>query len=578
MAPEQVRGQTADARSDIFTLGCLLYEMLAGKRAFARDSATEIMAAILRDPAPEVSVSGVEVTPELNRIVSHCLEKNPGERFQSASDLSFHLKSLLTGTTSMKPRGVRPEENARPETPSIVVLPFDDISPGGDNEYFADGLTEEIIADLSGVQSLRVISRTSAMAFKGTRKDLRTIAGELRVGYVLEGSVRKAGNSLRITAQLIDAAGDEHLWADKYTGTLDDVFDMQERVSRSIVQALKVRLSPVEAKQMAKRPIANVAAYDYYLRARSALLSFSTKGVAEAIDLLEAGLKVVGENALFYAGLGYAHMISFMAEAAKEEALNKAVEYGERAMRLDPELAQVHVLMGIIETSRNAVKAVSCLKQALAIDPGNYDAYFWLTKAYWIVGRCSAALATIDRLIELDPLNPMHLGMRSDVNFYDGSVDLAIEDMAPIWTANPGNPLFRFWSAFLLAHADRMEEALSALDPIESVAVPDFWTQVSRVFKHAIQADRAGVLAHLTPDMAAAARLDGMMACYLASMFAMLDDFVQALDFLEHAVNRGFINYPYLNRHDRFLAKMHGDPRFEKLMQRVKREWEEFEA
>jgi serine/threonine-protein kinase len=213
MAPEQVRGQSADARSDIFTLGCLLYEMLAGKRAFARETSAETMAAILKDPAPEVSVSGVEVTPELNRIISHCLEKNPGERFQSASDLSFHLKSLLTGTAPARSDAGKPAAGS--ETPSIAVLPFANLSPDPDQEYFCDGMTEEIIADLSHIQSLRVISRTSAMRMKGSGKDIRTIAAELGVRYVLEGSVRKAGNSLRITAQLIDAATDTHLWADK---------------------------------------------------------------------------------------------------------------------------------------------------------------------------------------------------------------------------------------------------------------------------------------------------------------------------------------------------------------------------
>jgi serine/threonine protein kinase len=170
MAPEQVRGQAADARSDIFTLGCLLYEMLAGKRAFARETSTETMAAILKDPAPEVSVSGVEVTPELNRIIAHCLEKNPGERFQSASDLAFHLKSLLSGHTAARPDSGRLDAAAQQVTPSIAVLPFANLSSDAEQEYFCDGMTEEIITALSKIRGLRVISRNSAMILKGTKK------------------------------------------------------------------------------------------------------------------------------------------------------------------------------------------------------------------------------------------------------------------------------------------------------------------------------------------------------------------------------------------------------------------------
>jgi serine/threonine-protein kinase len=204
--------------------------MLAGKRAFARETAAETMTAILKDPPPEVSVSGVEVTPELNRIIAHCLEKNPGERFQSASDLSFHLKSLLTSAVGARSSAGKLDTGAKPETPSIAVLPFANLSPDPDQEYFCDGMTEEIITALSKIRGLRVISRNSAMTLKGTRKTTREIGELLNVGTVLEGSVRKSGNNLRITAQLIDAATDAHLWAERYAGTLDDVFDIQEKV------------------------------------------------------------------------------------------------------------------------------------------------------------------------------------------------------------------------------------------------------------------------------------------------------------------------------------------------------------
>ena len=190
---------------------------------------------------------------------------------------------------------------------SIVVLPFEDMSPNKDNEYFSDGLTDEIITDLSHLLHLRVISRNSAMMLKGSRKETKSIGKELNVQYVLEGGVRKVGNDLRITAQLIDAMDDTHLWAEKYSGTLDDVFDIQEKVSRSIVDALKLKIGPEEERRITERPIENVKAYEYYLKARYEHWRLTEESLKRAEKFLEEGLDIVGENELLYAALGWVH-------------------------------------------------------------------------------------------------------------------------------------------------------------------------------------------------------------------------------------------------------------------------------
>jgi serine/threonine protein kinase len=572
MSPEQARGEDLDVRTDLYSFGAVLYEMATGRQAFSGNTSAIIFDAILHQAPTSPVKLNADCTPDLDRIINKLLEKDRDLRCQTAREIVVDLQHLRRDLTwGPKSKAVQATERA-----SIVVLPFEDISPTHDNEYFCDGMTEEIIADLSHVRALRVISRTSAMRLKGTDKSLQAIAGELKVHYALEGSVRKAGNSLRITAQLIDAARDEHIWADKYSGSLNDVFDMQERVSRSIVEALKFQLTAAEDRQIARHPIANVAAYDYYLRARGALMTFSIEGVGDALRFLEAGLKVVGDNALLYAGMGYAHIVSFLADRPREDALERAMGYAERALHMDPDAEQALVVMGIAEMSRNAVRAIPHLKHALSIDPGNYDATFWLIRAYWTVGKCAAAMALAERLIEMDPLNPMHIGMRSDVHFYNGRVDLAIDDMSPIWTAHPENPLFRFFWAYLLTYAGRKEEALHALEIVDSTSTPDFWTEVSRMLKCALQPAAEDTTLFFAPNIVDAVQADGNFACYLATIFAMVDDSKRALDCLEQAVDRGFINYPYLS-HDRFLAKLRTEPRFEKLMQRVKREWEEFE-
>ena len=246
------------------------------------------------------------------------------------------------------------------------------------------------------------------MTFKGTRKALRTIAEEVKVRYVLEGSVRRAGNSLRISAQLIDAASDTHLWADKYNGTLDDVFAMQEKVSRAIVEGLKLKLTPAEERQIARRPITNVQAYDAYLRARNVILQLTAgPKLDEARQLLEQSLKLTGDNALIYAGLGYVYWQYSDLGLQQEEALKKAEAYAEQALRLDPETAQAHVVLGLVQSTfyGDQRQAVRHFKQALSIDPNNLDAIFWLLNVYVCVGYSSAAPPLLDKMMEIDPLN-----------------------------------------------------------------------------------------------------------------------------------------------------------------------------
>jgi TolB-like protein len=198
-----------------------------------------------------------------------------------------------------------PSVEVAPERKSIVVLPFDNMSPDPADAYLSDGLTEEIITGLSCCGPLRVISRNSARVLKGTDKDTRTIARELDVQYVLEGSVRKAGSDLRITAQLIDGGTDEHLWSERYSGTLDDVFDMQERLSCSIVDALMIELNPEEDRRLKERPIDNVQAYECFLRARQEIWLFTKDALDRARQHLQNGLEIIGENALLLAGMGY---------------------------------------------------------------------------------------------------------------------------------------------------------------------------------------------------------------------------------------------------------------------------------
>ena len=258
-------------------------------------------------------------------------------------------------------------------SPSIAVLPFGNLSPDPDNEFFADGLTEEVIADLSVIRALRVISRTSAMHFKGTNKDLRAIARELQVRYVLEGSVRRAGTSLRVTAQLIDAENDSHVWAEKYSGSIEDVFAIQEEISRKIANALQLRLTDAEARGIAKRPIDNAAAYDCYMRARHEVYRFTADGLDRAQKLVDAGLSLIGENSLLLAtrGMVSRYYLNFSIRP-EDRYLDEAAAYAARALEQDSQNYAGIFLRGLVASKRGDMEsAIRDLQAAHEQKPGD---------------------------------------------------------------------------------------------------------------------------------------------------------------------------------------------------------------
>ena len=265
MSPEQVRGRKVDHRTDLFALGAILYEMLTGRRAFHAQSPAEAMLAVLQED-PMASATSAQISPELGRIVSHCLEKEAAERFQSARDLGFALTAWESAATpSSAPAISGPSE---PAEASIAVLPFRNMSADVEAEYFSDGITEEIISALSGIGPMRVAARTSSFAFKGKDTDVRQIGRELGVRTVLEGSVRKAGRRLRITAQLIDVASGYHLFSERYDREMEDVFAVQDEIARAIAETLQIRLTGKSDPAGVPPPTKDLVAYDSFLKGR----------------------------------------------------------------------------------------------------------------------------------------------------------------------------------------------------------------------------------------------------------------------------------------------------------------------
>jgi len=497
------------------------------------------------------------------------LQKERALRYQTASELIIDLKKLAVPSILL-PR----------QEKSIAVLPFENLSPDPDQEYFSDGLTEEVISDLSNVRALRVISRSSAMTFKGTKKKVPEIARELDVQYVLEGSVRKAGNSLRITAQLIDAASDAHLWAEKYSGTLDDVFDVQEKVSRSIVAALKLKLTPEESEKIAARPIDNVAAYQCYLKANAEIMKFTESSVNSARVHLQKGLDILGDNALLYSAMAFAYWQYLNIGVGQEEYVAKAEEYAQKALALDPESPQVHFILGMISgwVYGNVRENLRQLKMALAANPNYVDALILLAGLSTMsFGKLAAAIPFVQRVRKIDPLDPWNYWLQGRLLFYDGQYKLAAEQLRQFYQLDPENPIARCFYALTLAYVGQIDEAFSIIDHSAQTAPDSVFTKFGLLLKYGLLKDGERVLGEMTADFQKTCRRDHQWSYMVAVPLALADAREESLDWLENAVNRGFINYPELERNS-YLDNIRGEERFKKLMERVKHEWEHFEV
>jgi TolB-like protein len=474
----------------------------------------------------------------------------------------------------------RPAAQRRPDTAalSIAVLPFTNLSADPENAFFADGLTDEVTGDLSGVRALRVISRTSAMACKGSGKSLQAMAAELGVRYVVEGSVRRTGDRLRITAQLIDADTDTHMWAGKFDGSTEDVFSIQERLARTIVDALALRLSVDEQRRLSDRPIADLRAYECYLRAREEGWRWRKDAIDRAVRLLRNGLEIVGSNARLYAALGLAYLQYREAGIDSGDGpIGEAERCAEQVFAIDPASDAGLQLRGWIHYARGRIRdAIADLDAALLGDPGSADTLLLLANCHLISGRVPLARPLIDRLVAIDPLTPITRCMPAWADALEGKWEAAIAPYARMFSMDPANPMARLFYVWVLAANRRDRDAceLAASMPAENAGtVPG---RLCAAFACALAADLPGVLANTTPEVEAAARGTDVFARFLAHAFALAGDRARSLQWLTVAVDRGFTNYPSLSAHDPFFRDMRGDPAFEAVLTEARRRWEAF--
>ena len=444
MSPEQVEGREVDTRSDIYSLGALLFEMTVGRPPFEADTSLGVALKRRTEDPPDPRSLAPEVPVGLSRIILRCLARDPTFRYQTAGDVAADLDAVGAGRPVSAPR-IRPGLKrswawpvvglgvaaaaalvfvlARPRAPirSIAVLPLQNLSGDPGQDYFADGVTEDIITQLSKIAELKVISRTSVWRYKASTKSVPEIGRELDVGAVLEGSVRRAGDRIRITSQLIDARTDRHIWAETYDRTASDLFGIQTDVAERIARELRVRLSPAEKKRIGRPATVNLEAYGLYVQGRERYYRYTKEDNETAIELFRKAVELDPSYALAYAGLGDAYAMRRLSFGFPADALEAALEMSRKALDLDPELAEGHKALGLVLDARgDSDAALDSYYRAVELNPNYAPVISNIGSIQYARGRYDEALKWLKKAVELQPGVPRFYGMLALPYFYLG--------------------------------------------------------------------------------------------------------------------------------------------------------------
>lgn len=559
MSPEQASGESRiDGRSDLYSLGCVLYEMLAGEAAFTGPTAQAVMAKHFISPIPHVRTTR-DVPEVVDDAVTRALARTPVDRFPTAAEFADALS--LTHRTPANSAKSAPTSNA------IAVIPLANMSADPENEYFSDGMTEEIINALAKVPGIQVASRTSSFAFKGKEVDLRQIGTKLGVGSVLDGSVRKVGNRLRITVQLTNVENGYHLWSETYDRQLEDVFAIQDEISRAIVDALRLRLAGDAAPLVV--PTKSIEAYNLYLKGRFFFNKFTEAGLHKGLELFQLALLQDPGFARAYAGI--ADVWCNLADdwVAPDDAYPRAKAAAERALQRDPELADAMASIGKVLCWHewNFVGAEQQLERAVTLSPNHAEAHYVLASALPLVGRLDDAITAIRRALSLDPLSAGYSEWLARFLLYRKDYEGAIAEAQKTFELDEGSlraPLYIGSANLAMGRAEAALEWYRRAQAKEK-SVRSYDAMIVRALAALGRRDEAeAILARLDDE----SRQQYVRSEILAMGYAAMGEFDRAFACLERAFQARSAGLIYLHL-DPGYEPLRGDARFGELVQRI---------
>jgi adenylate cyclase len=461
MAPEQIFGEAVDARTDLFALGILIFELVTGRRPFGGTLLGEVAAAITREEPPVLTSIRPDLPAGLQRIVSRCLQKRPGDRFQTAGELANEARTLQRTLE----RGAMPvPASAGAGIASIAVLPFDNLSGDAGQDYFADGIVEEIITGLSRIKWLFVISRNSTFIYKGKPIDVKAVGRNLGVRYVLQGSVRRAGDHVRVTGQLIETETAAHVWADRFDGTLGDIFTLQDELTMSVIGGLEPSLRKAEVERVRRKRPDNLDAYDLFLRALPLASTAMPDDADQALQLLNEAVRLEPNYGAVHGLLAWCHEQRYLRGGLHAEARQAALVHAHAAIETGSDdamaLAMGGFVVGILE--RDYETALEAVDRSLALSPSLALAFGFSSIIRAYMGEDSTAIEHARTGIRLSPYDSLvylpYVGLAL-AHFFAGNFVEAASAASRASAANPRFSVPRVLRTAALVRLDRLEEA-----------------------------------------------------------------------------------------------------------------------
>jgi len=551
MSPEQAEGRQVDARSDIFSFGAVLYELVTGRRAFRGESTASTLASILRDEP-----AAADTTAEVQCVIAQCLRKQAADRFQTAAELRAALEQAARCGTE---RG-----------PSLAVLPFANLSPDKDNEYFSDGLAEEILNALTQLPGLRVIARASAFAFRGRENAIAEMGEKLRVSNVLYGSVRRAGNRIRVSAQLINVADESQLWSERYDREMRDVFDIQDEIAQAIVARLKIELGTRSGRRVVKRYTENLEAHSLYLKGNFHLYRLNVEDVAKGREYLEQAVALEPGHGPAWVMLADSYIAgAFSGAVPPPDAWPQARAAAARALDADQDYAEAHAAVGFVRAMSEFQweEGLRGLHTALKLNPGSARAHFWHSAVLESMGRSEEGSVAAYRAVELDPVSALYRFYCAQYCLNKGQAERALKHVRHSLEINPNFSLGLLALGEVYSLLGRHEEAIAQLEKGQSFGWVSYMPNGCLAWAY-VRAGRRAEAERFRAELVELGKRQYMPPATLGFVAAALGDVESAIRLAEESVRERDPNLT-LRIRTRYFESLQSHPRYQGLLRSV---------